>query len=65
LIAKLPLSAMIASADALRLMQASMVGGSAETEQTAVAVSPLRMSPIRLVTIATDEATWRMPILKS
>jgi hypothetical protein len=65
LIAKVPLSAMSLSAVARRLTQISIVGGSAETEHTAVAVRPLRIFPARDVTMATEDTTCRITVLNS
>src|SRR6266550_3538395 len=64
-IANAPLSAMMLSALARRLTQISIVGGSAETEHTAVAVRPLRTLPARAVTMATDDTTCRITVLNS
>src|SRR6266700_7584859 len=56
---------MMLSALARRLTQISIVGGSAETEHTAVAVRPLRTFPARDVTTATDDTTCRITVLNS
>lgn len=60
-----PLRATTASTEASRLMQASMAGGSAETEQTKVVVRPPRSGPARAVTTATEAATERRLCLKA
>ena len=64
-VANAPLSAIRPSAVARRLTQISIAGGSAETEQTAVAVRPLRTFPDRAVTMATDDTTCRITVLNS
>jgi hypothetical protein len=48
-------------ASASRLTQARSCGGSAEAEQTAVAVRPARTPPAAVVTSVTPAASWRMP----
>ena len=45
-------------------MHASSCGGSAETEHTAVAVSPARRPSWAVVISVTPEASWRMPWMK-
>ena len=51
-------------APASRLTQASSIGGAALSEQTAVAVKPMRRSPMEVVTMVTPAASRRMPSLK-
>ena len=52
-------------AEAVLLTQTRSCGGSAETEQTAVAVNPPRCWRWRVVIRVTLAARWRMPFLKA
>ena len=55
----------VVGARPILLTQIRICGGSAETEQTAVAVSPPRRSRWRVVIRVTLAARWRMPFLKA
>ncbi len=62
---KKPASPIGSWAEAVLLTQTRSCGGSADTEQTAVAVSPPRNSRCRVVISVTLAARWRMPFLKA
>src|SRR5689334_16096773 len=65
LTAKIPAWRISSSGLAARLMQQRSWGGSAETEQRAVAVSPLRPARPRTVTTVTVAASLRITALKA
>ena len=62
---KKPASPIGSWALAVLLTHTRICGGSAETEHTAVAVSPPRSSRWRVVIRVTLAARWRMPFLKA
>src|SRR5260370_12479330 len=62
---KKPASPIGSWALAVLLTHTRIWGGSAETEQTAVAVNPPRSSRWRVVIRVTLAARWRMPFLKA
>src|SRR5262245_65712520 len=62
---KKPASPIGSWALAVLFTQTRICGGSAETEQTAVAVNPPRRSRWRVVIRVTLAARWRMPLLKA